>query len=86
MIVEALRWYAESLTAFWVSLSHGGLLRLILICCLIYWIYFRRKHWGCRCRCSHCGCRCGHCSCGAEDEGDEGAGDDEGGEAADATV
>jgi hypothetical protein len=76
MIIEALRWYVESLTAFWVSLSHGGLLRLILICCLIYWIFCRRGRWGwhCGCRCGHCGCRCGRCSCGAD-------GDDEDGEA-----
>ena len=36
MIIEALRWYVESLSAFWVSLSGGGLFKMILIFCLIY--------------------------------------------------
>jgi hypothetical protein len=91
MIMEALSWYLESLTAFWVSFAGGGLLRLILILCLISLICRRRTgrrchHNGCRCRCSHCGCRCGHCPCGAKGHGKaEGAGKDEaGGEAEEA--
>ncbi len=86
MIMEALRWYVESLSAFWVSLAGGGLVKLILIGCLIYWICCRRGQWGCHgChgKCSHCGCRCGHCPCGAGEkgspDGDEG-GNDEGAE------
>lgn len=81
MIMEALSWYVESLSAFWVSLTGGGLFRLILIWLLISLICRRRMSWRrhrCRCRCSHCGCRCGHCPCGADGEGkDEKGGDDE---------
>jgi len=79
MIMEALSWYVESLTAFWVSFAGGGLFRLILILCLISLICRRRMGWRChhhgchcqhhRCRCRHCGCRCGHCPCGAEGHG-----------------
>jgi hypothetical protein len=83
MIMEAISWYVESLTAFWVSLAGGGLLRLILISCLIYWIFGRQTRWRgrgrrhcCRCRCSHCGCRCGRCPCGAGGEGDDKDGGD----------
>jgi len=74
MIMEALRWYAESLSAFWVSLAGGGLFRLILIGCLIYWICCRRSRSCCRggrCRCTDCGCRSGNCGCGEDDEGAE---------------
>ena len=74
MIIEALRWQFENLFAFWVSLAGGGLFKLILICCLIYWICCRRRPWGCHrghCRCPHCGCRCGHCPCGADEDGDD---------------
>jgi len=74
MIIEALRWYAESLSAFWVSFAGGGLPRLILMACLIYWIFCKRGRGccgggrrRCRCRCSHCGCRCGRCPCGEGD-------------------
>jgi hypothetical protein len=74
MIVEALGWYFESLAAFWVSLAGGGLFRLVLIACLIYWICCRKGRRGChRCHrgCLHCGCRCGACSCGVgAEEGD----------------
>ena len=71
MIMEALRWYVEGLAAFWVSLAGGGLLKLIMIGCLIYWICCRRKRWGChrgRCRCSHHRCRCGGCGCDDVDD------------------
>ena len=78
MIMDALRWYVEGLSAFWVSLAGGGLLKLILICALIYWVFCRRgrchRH---RCGCPHCGCPSGHCSCGgdeAEDGGEAGVG------------
>jgi hypothetical protein len=79
MITEALRWYAESLSAFWVSFAGGGLPRLIVMACLIYWIFCKRgrgcchggrRGCGCRCRCSHCGCRCGRCPCGEGDHDD----------------
>jgi len=83
MITEALSWYVESLSAFWASFAGGGLPRLILMGCLIYWIFCKRgrgcghrRRRGCRCRCSHCGCRCGSCPCGddeAEDVDDEAA-------------
>ena len=77
MIMEALRWYVEGISAFWVSLASGGIVKLIMICCLIYWICCRRKRWGChggRCRCSGCGCRCGNCRC--DDAGDAAEGDE----------
>ena len=77
-MMEAINWYLESVSAFWVSLAGGGLFRLILICCLISWICGGRRRWGwhyhrhCRhCRCPHCGCRCGHCPCGAGEDGDD---------------
>ena len=74
MIMEVLRWQLESLAAFWVSLAGGGLFKLILIGCLIYWICCRRRHWACHrghCRCPQCGCRCGHRPCGAGEDGDD---------------
>ncbi len=76
MIIEAMRWYFETVSAFWVSLAGGGLFKLILVLCLIYWICGRRMRWRChchcyRCRCQHCGCRCGHCPCGAGEDGDD---------------
>ena len=80
MIIGALRWYVESLSAFWVSLAGGGLFKLILIGCLIYWIWCRRGQWRCHRwhgPCSHCGCWCGHCSCGAG-ENESGNGDRDG--------
>jgi hypothetical protein len=85
MVMEAFNWYVETLTAYWGALAGGGLLRLILIGCIIYWVCngpmrwrchchhrrHRRRH-RCRCRCQHCGCRCGHCPCDAgEDGGDK---------------
>ncbi len=73
MIMDALRWYVEGLSAFWVSLAGGGLFKLILVCALIYWIFCRRgrchrHHGGCR----HCGCPSGHCSCGGDEAEAEG--------------
>ena len=75
--MEALSWYVESLTAFWVSFASGGIFRLILLLWLISMICGRRRRWArwgyhrhC-CRCSHCGCRCGHCPCGADEDEDE---------------
>ena len=77
MIVDAISWYFESLSAFWVVLAGSGLFKLILIWCLISWICGRRGGWRrhhhghrCRCRCRHCGCRCGHCPCGTGEDGD----------------
>ena len=76
MIIEALSWYVESLSAFWVSLAGGRPMNLILIFLLIYWLCCgrrrkRRHRCRCRCRCTHCGCRCGRCPCGSgKDRGD----------------
>ncbi len=86
MMMEAISWYVESLSAFWVSLASGGLFfKLILIWCLISWICGQRMRWrchshGCRGRCPHCGCWCGHCPCGAGEDGDKKGGDDKGGD------
>ena len=90
MISEALSWYVESLSAFWVAMAGGGLLKLILICCFIYWICCRGRRWrwhhhGCGC---HSGCPC----CGGEaDEATEateaaevGTHEEDGGETAEA--
>ena len=81
MIVEALSWYVESISAFWVSLASGGLVKLILICCFIYWICCRRRglRWRCYSHCctghgghgANCECRCGGCACGVEEAGAE---------------
>ncbi len=76
MMMEAMGWYLETLSAYWVSLAGGGLFKLILIGCIIYWICSGPMRWRChshcgRCRCPHCGCRCGHCPCGADEDGDE---------------
>ncbi len=75
MMMDVISRYVESLSAFWVGLAGGGLFKLILICCLIYWICGGRIRWRCHGhwgRCRHCGCRCGHCPCGAgEDGGDD---------------
>ncbi len=77
MMMEALSWYVETLSTFWVSLAGGGLFKLILIGCIIYWVCGGPMRWRChRHRCSHCGCRCGHCPCGAAEDGDEEDGDD----------
>ena len=81
MIAEALSWYVESLSAFWVSLAGGGLFKLILILCLIRWICCRRRrcgwhHHGCGCHaahrgCPHCGCPHGHSHSEAGESGDD---------------
>ena len=84
MVIEAINWYVESLTALWVALASGGLLRLILIGCIIYWVmggpmrwrghchcHHRRRRW----RCPHCGCRCGRCPCGDDADDEDGSGD-----------
>jgi hypothetical protein len=75
MIFEALSWYVESITAFWVSMAGGGLFKLLMIWCFIYWICCRRrrcgKRWRRRWRWRHygwpgpCSCHsgCGHCGC-----------------------
>jgi len=88
MMMEAISWYIESLSAFWVGLGGLGLFfKLILIWCLISWICGQRMRWRChrhgrRCRCPHCGCRCGHCPCGAGEDEDDKDGDDKDEEAA----
>ena len=83
MIFDALGLYLESVSAFWFSFAGGGGLRLILICCLIYWIFCKRgrRCGGWRC-CSACGCLCGRCRCDDAADGDEDAnGDDSDSEA-----
>ena len=83
IMMDFISWYLESVSAFWVSLATGGLFKLILIACLIYWIFGRRARWRWRChghRCSHCGCCCGHCPCGAGEDEDDEDGDDEDGD------
>lgn len=85
MIIEALNWYVESLSAFWVGLAGGGLVKLILILCFIYWMCCRRGRCGrhrCHGGCSHCGCWCGGCACGVGEAGEDGAEEEEDGEAA----
>ncbi len=81
MIMEAFLWYVESLSAFWANLAGGGILRLALIVCLIYWIFCRGKSWRWCCRCSQCECGCGDCSCGSTghdgESGDAGYGDED---------
>jgi len=64
MIVEALSWYVESISAFWVSLASGGLVKLILIWCFIYWICCRRRchRWYRHC----CGWHGGHSGCAGQ--------------------
>jgi len=76
MMMEAINWYFESVSAFWVSLAGGGLFKLILLWFFISWMCGRRGRWHCHsyrchCRCQHCGCRCGHCPCGAGEAGDD---------------
>ena len=78
-MMEFLSWYLESVSAFWISLAGGGLFKVILIGCLIYWICGRRMRWRCHrhgYRCPHCGCQCGHCPCGASEDGDDEGGED----------
>ncbi len=79
-MMDLISWYLGSVSAFFVSLAGGGFFRLILILCLLYWIFGRRGRWGChrrRGRCSHCGCWCGHCPCEDDEDGDDVDGDDE---------
>ncbi len=86
IMMDFISWYLESVSAFWVSLASGGLFKLILIACLIYWIFGRRARWRWRChghRCSHCGWWCGRCPCGAGEDGDDEDGNDEDGNDAD---
>jgi len=67
MLIDALSWYAQSLSAFWVSLAGGGLFKLIMIWCFIYWIFCRprRRAWRWRWRHHHgcCGWHGVHCGC-----------------------
>jgi len=78
MLMDAIGWYVETLTAFWVSLATGGLFKLIFILLLARWIFGGRRRWRCRSyRHSHCsrshghshghgdcdGHRCQHCGC-----------------------
>ena len=74
MMMDAISWYVENLTALWVSLAGGGLFRLILIGCILYWVCGGPMRCRCnrhRCRCPHCGCRCGHCPCVAGEDADD---------------
>ncbi len=78
-MMDLISWYLESVSAFFVSLASGGFFRLILIACLLYWIFGGRRRWRCRGgRCSGCGCWCGTCLC--EDDEDSDDGDDEDGD------
>jgi hypothetical protein len=77
MIFEALSWYVGSITAFWVSMAGGGIFKVIMIWCFIYWICRRRRcgkrwrrlwrhygwpgPWPCSC---HSGCASCGCTCG----------------------
>ncbi len=65
MFIEALSWYAESLSAFWVSLAGGGLFKLLMIWCFIYWIFCRPRRRGWRWRHRHhcCGWHVGPSGC-----------------------
>lgn len=73
MILEALAWYTESVFAFWTALTSHGFFKAMVIWCIVYWIFCRRRRrwgrWGCGprggwscgggCRCrSRCGCGC----------------------------
>lgn len=61
MLAEALSWYVESLTAFWSGLARPGLLRLLLVGLVLWWIFGRKgRGW---CGCPRCGCWCGRCRC-----------------------
>ena len=81
MILDALALFAESIFAFWVALASSGFLKIVMIWCIIYWIFCRRcrrRHhsWagGCGrrhgCGCPHCACECGGCACAAAAPGD----------------
>ena len=61
MLAEALSWYWESLTAFWSGMARGGLLRLLVVAMVLWWLFGRK----CRCwsSCPRCGCWCGRCRC-----------------------
>lgn len=77
MIVDALTLLAESISAFWIALAGGGFFKMIMIGCIIYWIFCRRRRrwgrygrgWGCGrgrgcgCRWDPCDCGCPHCDC-----------------------
>lgn len=87
MLAEALSWYLESLVAFWSGIARGGVLRLLVVGLILWWIFGRK----CRCwsACPRCGCWCGHCRCrevdpdgratGPDDDEVESAEDDESG-------
>ena len=84
MFIEALSWYAESLSAFWVSLAGGGLFKLLMIWCFIYWIFCRPRRRGWRWRWRHhhgcCGWHGGHGGhCGRHHGHDCDYGHDDGG-------
>lgn len=65
MILDALAQYVASLTAFWVSLASGGLMKLLVIGAIIYWFCFRRRRCGRRWRRHRRTCGCGPgCGCG----------------------
>lgn len=71
MLIDALSWYAQSISAFWVSLAGGGLVKMLMIWCFIYWIFCRPRRRGFRWRWRHhhghrcCGWYGGHCGCHA---------------------
>ena len=69
MLIDALSWYAQSISAFWVSLTRGGLVKMLMMWCFIYWIVCRPRRRGFRWRWRHhhrhhcCGSYGGHCGC-----------------------
>ena len=79
MLFELLGAYLNGLASFWSSALNSGLLRLILVGLLIWWIMERGKgrgpkwqwKWGCCCCQGRCGCTCGGCCCGGDAADDE---------------
>ena len=68
MLAEVLSWYLESLATFWSGMAQVGLLRLVVVGIILWWIFGRKGR--CCGGCPRCGCWCGRCRC--RDVGDHG--------------
>lgn len=71
MLAEVLSWYLDGLTAFWSSMARLGLLRLLVVGLILWWIFGEKcRCWSC---CPRCGCWCGRCRCREVDAHEGGA-------------
>jgi hypothetical protein len=60
MLGELISMYVNGFTAFWRGMFGGGMVQLVALAFVLWWLFCRR---GNRCCCPHCGCWCGRCQC-----------------------